>query len=107
MEANDSEGTNQTSYDDPSSTRYSKRVRKPIQMYLPETAHSKPKKHDFDVKCEVLKSKGFSSSPKNLNFSLGANLSALNVVKKFLRKARCEMPDCKFVYFCEKTKSKE
>ena len=98
MESNDSEGTNPTSYDEITMSRYSKRVRKPIQIYMPEIAHSKPKKHEFDVNCEVIKFKGFSN--------MGANLSAFNVVKKFLRKARCDMPDCKFLYFCEKTKSK-
>ena len=34
MESNDSEGTNPTSYDDPSMSRYSKRVRKPKNMNL-------------------------------------------------------------------------
>ena len=106
MESNDSEGTNPTNNDDISMSRYSKRVRKPIKIYIPEIAHSKSKKHEFGVNCEILKSKGFSSIPKNFNFSMGANFSAFNVIRKFLRKIKCDMVDYKFLYFCEKTKSK-
>ena len=106
MESNDSEGTNPASYDDPSMSRYSKRVRKPIKIYIPELGHSKSKKHEFGVYCEILESKGFSSIPKNFNFSMGPNFAAFNVIKKFLRKIKCDMVDCKFLYFCEKTKSK-
>lgn len=107
METNELEGLNQTSFDDSLGNRYSKRVRKPIQVFLPEVSQSKAKKRNFDVKCEILKSKGISNIPKNLNFSVSGNFSACNVVRKFLRKIKSEMTEYKFIYFCEKTQSNQ
>lgn len=107
METNDSEGTNPTSYEEGSGNRYSKRVRKPIQLFLPEVAQSKSKKRNYDIKCEILKSKGIPGTPKNLNFSVNGNFSACNIVRKFLRKIKSEMTDHKFIYFCEQTQSNQ
>lgn len=106
MEANDSESTNPTSTEEGNNGRYSKRIRKPFKVYQPEVVHSKPKKHEFNVNCEIHKNKGITPSTKNANFAITSNLSAMSIMKKFIREVGFENLDCFFVYFCEKKQSK-
>ncbi|OMJ90079.1 hypothetical protein SteCoe_7664 [Stentor coeruleus] len=106
MEANDSESTNLTSTEEGNNGRYSKRIRKPFKVYQPEVAHSKPKKHEFNVNCEILKNKGITPSTKNANFAITSNLSAMSIMKKFIKGVGFTNLDCFFVYFCEKKQSK-
>ncbi|OMJ67327.1 hypothetical protein SteCoe_35534 [Stentor coeruleus] len=107
MDTNDSEGTNPTSIEEGSCGRYSKRVRKPFKAYQPEVAHSKTKKHEFDVNCEILKNKGITPSSKNINFTITSKLTTVSIMKKFKKAAGLKNLDCVFVYYCEKKQSKK
>ncbi|OMJ79864.1 hypothetical protein SteCoe_20005 [Stentor coeruleus] len=106
MDTNDSEGTNPTSVEEGNCSRYSKRVRKPFKVYQPEVSHSKTKKKEFDVNCEILKNKGITPSSKNINFTITSNLTTVSIMKKFTKAAGLKNLDCFFVYYCEKKQSK-
>ena len=105
MEANDSESSVPTSAEEISSKRYSKRVRKPIKVFLPETTQSRSKKQIFNVNYEIVKSKGITINTKNLSFPISSNLASSKVIKKIMRNFATEQPDLKFAYFCEEKQS--
>lgn len=92
---------------DNTTSRYSTRIRKPIQMYQPEFASSKSKKLENTVNCQILQAKGITVNTKSVNFAAGSNLQALSLCKRLLRELRIYSVDYIFVHFCEKSKSKK
>lgn len=105
MESNDSSLTNDTGDHGHFPHRYSKRARKPIQVYQPEFAQTKQKKREYSVICKILKSKKGPLKGRNINFKVTSNLTGNNLCKKFLKEIGGETPDCVFAYFSEEHQS--
>lgn len=105
MDSNDSDGTLPTSNEDHSGSRYSKRVRKPIKIYVPEAGHQRKKKHDYEVNCKILKAKNLPVTAKIVRFQISANLGVSNIVRKFLHELGSEQFEYAFIYYCEKQQS--
>ena len=82
-------------------------MRKPIQVYQPEFAQVKPKKREFSVNCKILKSKKLPHNGKTFNFTATSNLSAGNILKKFMREASLEQFECLCIYYSEEQQSNQ
>ncbi|OMJ70534.1 hypothetical protein SteCoe_31464 [Stentor coeruleus] len=85
-------------------SRYSIRIRKPIQMYKPEFSSSKSKKLENTITCQILQAKGIVVNKKSVKFTSGSNLLSLSLCKRLLRELQIYSADYIFVHFCEKTK---
>ena len=105
MEANDFSQGQEDTVEDSQQKRHSKRIRKPIKVYQPEFVQPKSKKHDYSINFKFVKSKGITSNPKNVEFSIVSNFTGVNISKKFMKATGFSEADHTFVFFCEKSKS--
>lgn len=106
MDTNESKSDQESVIENTSPYRYSKRIRKPIKVYQPETIQIKPKKSEYIVNCKILKMKGISFNNKKIIFNVSSNLSAGNLCGKLLKQANTSQFETIFVYFCKEKNSK-